>query len=325
MAHETNLQREPPDRVPPPRPVPPVTSAPRAEGPRPGTDPASPGDGGAAAVPLPHRTLLPPKGFWVMEFRELWEFREVAYQFARRDITLRYRQTALGVIWVVLQPLLQAGVFTFLFHSVAKLHAPDDIPYFCFSFSGMLVWNTFNTTLTTSSASVLGNSPMIAKVYFPRVILPLYVIGTSVLNFVVALGMMFVLIAVYPQVTFGWWLATVPVWLVFTLLLSEGVGMMTSAWLVRYRDVQYVLPFFTQLLMFITPVAYAVSAIPKHLRWVAYVNPLTGLIQASRWSLLGKPPAQWGLVGYSLVASVVIFFVGWLVFARFERQFADVI
>ncbi len=278
---------------------------------------------GSAPAPKPYLTIRASSGWQAVNLRELWLFRDLFLTLAGRDVKLRYRQTALGAVWVILQPLLAAGIFSFVFGKVAKLPS-DGIPYFVFSYAGLLAWNAFSSTLQRASACLIGNGPLLSKVYFPRLVLPLSTILATLIDFGVALTMMVGLMAVYHVVpTAG--LLLLPVWLALILLLALGMGLYSSALMVSYRDVQYVMPVLIQFLLYGSPVAYAVSAVPAKLRAAYMLNPLAGLMEAFRWSLLGRGQLQWGPLAYSAVLCVGIFFLGALSFKRMERRFADVI
>ncbi|SEB84008.1 lipopolysaccharide transport system permease protein [Paramicrobacterium humi] len=256
-------------------------------------------------------------------WREFWEAREVLYRFGIRDIVLRYRQTAVGVAWVVLQPLAAAGIFSIVFGQVAGLSS-GDVPYFVFSFAGMLAWNVFNGVVSRASSSLVANQTLVSKVFFPRLLVPLSSAISVVLDFLVAFVMLIVLLIVFG-VTPGWAVLLTPVWLVITLLLGCGVGVAASAITVKYRDVTYVLPWVLQILLYATPIAYSLSEVPSNLLWAFELNPLTWLMEAVRWSLLGQEmPPLWQLIGLPLGAALV-FFGGVLLFQRHERAFADFI
>jgi lipopolysaccharide transport system permease protein len=255
--------------------------------------------------------------------RELWQFRDLLFSLAGRDVKLRYKQTALGVIWVVLQPLMAAGVFSFVFGKVAKLPS-DGLPYFLFSYAGLLGWNLFSSTVSKCSGCLIGNSQLISKVFFPRLVLPLSIVPSALIDFAVALCMMVVLMAIYrvpPTLA----ILALPLWMGVLILLSLGIGLCTSALSVSYRDVQYILPVFLQILLYASPIAYALSAVPSNLRIFFLINPLSGPLEAFRWSLLHTAEPPLASLFYAIVASVVIFFVGAYSFKRMERKFADVI
>ena len=276
------------------------------------------------AVPArPYLTIKPTSGWQAINLRELWQFRDLLLTLAQRDVKLRYRQTALGALWVLLQPLMAAGIFSFVFGKVAKLPS-DGLPYFVFAYAGLLGWNAFSSTLTKASGCLLQNANLVSKVYFPRLVLPLSVVFSTLIDFAVALGLMVVLMVVYhvaPTLA----LLLLPVWLALIVLLAVGVGLYASALTVTYRDVQYVLPVVTQFLLYASPVAYAVSAVPAHLRLVYFVNPLSGLLEAFRWSLLGTGHLDARIVAYSVAVTLLVFAGGALAFKKMERKFADVI
>jgi lipopolysaccharide transport system permease protein len=271
----------------------------------------------------PHLVLEPRRRWGRRELAELWQFRSLLGQLARRDITLRYRQTALGVIWVVLQPLIAAGLFAVVFGRVAHLKS-NGVPYVVFSFAGLLAWNAFSTYLTKAAASLVGNSALVSKVYFPRMVLPLSTMAGTVLDFLVSLAMMAVLLAATGTAP-GWGLALLPVWLLILLTLTTGIGLLMASLAVRYRDVNYVLPVLVQFLLYASPVAYALSVVPHSLRPYFVANPLTGVLEAFRWSLLGTGALPGGYVLYSAGCAVVALAVGSAAFTRMERSFADVI
>lgn len=274
----------------------------------------------------PVRTIRPRRRWAPPDLREVWEYRDLLLRFAAKDVTLRYRQTALGVLWVVLQPLLTAGVFTFVFGKVAGLSSAPGIPYFVFAFAGQVAWNAFNTIISRSSNALVISSQLVSKIYFPRLLLPLSVAFAAMIDAAVAFGMMIILLLIYG-IPITWTILTFPLWLVAVMVLAMGAGVVASSFMVRYRDVQYVLPVIVQLLLYASPVAYGLSAVPKHLQSILKLNPLTGLLEGVRWSLLGagKVPLELGLTVYAVSLSVLILVIGLFAFAHMERGFADVI
>jgi len=269
-------------------------------------------------------TIRPRRSWLPADPREIWLFRGLFLRLGVRDLTLRYRQTALGVIWVVLQPLLAAGILSFVFGTVAGLEGPAGIPYFVFSLTGMVAWTAFSQMLTRASGSLVGAIDMVQKVYFPRLLLPL----STVLSTVVDVGVSLVMLGASLAVT-GIWagpaILTLPVWLALLIATGLGLGMLATALMVRFRDVQYILPVATQLLLFATPVAYLVPVGAGFTTLILELNPLTGMFEGVRWAVLGTAaPSAW-LAAYSVVAGVAALGVGLLVFTRMERAFADVI
>ena len=274
--------------------------------------------------PKPHLTIQPTAGWQAINLPELWQFRDLLTTLAQRDVKLRYRQTSLGVIWVILQPLIAAIIFAFVFGKVAKLPSAPGVPYLVFSYAGLLAWNAFSSTLTKTSGCLLQNSNLVSKVYFPRMALPLSTVFSTLIDFGVALTMM-ALLMVINHVVPSAALLLLPVWLLLTILLATGIGMYTSALMVSYRDVQFILPVVTQFLLYASPVAYSAALIPHKYKLIFEVNPLTGLLEAFRWSLLGTAAPAWSAVAYAAAASVLVFVLGAFSFKKMERKFADVI
>lgn len=267
--------------------------------------------------------ITPPNRLSLPAVRELWEGREVFLRFGIRDITLRYRQTALGVSWVVLQPLLAAGVFAIVFGAIADLPS-DGVPYFIFSFAGLLAWNLFSNIVTRSSASLVSNQALIAKVFFPRMLVPLSAIMSVLLDFLVAVALFAVLLVVYG-INPGWPILLLPVWVLLTILMAAGIGLCTSSLTVKYRDVSYVVPVMLQILMYASPIAYGLSAVPARFETLYNLNPLTWLLQEFRWSLLGQVAPPGWQIGASVGVAILVFVFGTLFFQQFERELADLI
>ncbi len=276
-----------------------------------------------SGTPRPVTVIVPPGRWSLPRWGELWAARDVLLQFGKRDVLLRYRQTFVGVAWVLLQPLATAGVFALVFGQVAKLPS-DGVPYFLFSFMSMLAWTVFSQVLTRAAGSLVANQALVSKVFFPRLLVPLSTSLAVGLDFVIGLGLGVVLLVAYG-VNPGWAVLLTPVWLVLLLALGLGLGLAAAAWTVSYRDVAYVLPWLIQVLLYGSPIAYAQSAVPAALQpWFA-ANPLTWLLEGFRWSTLGTPaPPAWQLAG-AVVVPVLVFVAGLLVFQRHERAFADVI
>lgn len=280
-----------------------------------------------AAEEQPELIIRPKSGWQALDLKQVWQYRDLLVTLASRDVKLRYRQTALGVIWVILQPLVAAGIFSFVFGRLAGMPS-DGVPYIVFSYAGLLGWNAFSNTLTKTSSVLIQNSGLISKIYFPRLVLPFSTILSTLIDFGVAFLMMAVLMAIYG-IAPGWQILLLPVWLLMVLMMAVGIGLYTSALMVSYRDVQYVLPVVTQFLLYGSPVAYslsfALSKVPKQYQFLYSMNPLTGLLDAFRWSLLGRGELQIGAVVYSLVATIALFVGGAFAFKKMERNFADVI
>ena len=282
-------------------------------------------DAGTAARsgPRPVTVIRPARGWQAVNLREVWRYRDLLLTLAERDVKLRYRQTALGVIWVVLQPLVGAGIFAFVFGRVAGL-ASDGIPYFVFAYAGLLGWNVFQNTFTRASASLVQNAQLVSKVYFPRLVLPLSTVLSALLDFAVAFAVMLVLLVVY-RVEPGVRIALLPLWLLLLVALGVGLGLFAGALMVSYRDVQHALPVLVQFLLYATPAGYAVSAVPEGLRAVYYLNPLAGTLEAFRWSLLGAGTLPAAAVAYAAVVAALALLLGATSFMAMQRRFADVI
>ncbi len=282
----------------------------------------------AAPAREPHTLVIRPKsGFAALDLGELWEYRDLLRTLAERDVKLRYRQTALGAIWVVFQPLLGALIFSVVFKRVAAVPS-DGIPYFVFAFAGFMAYNIFSATLSKASLCLVQNSQLVSKVFFPRLVLPLSTSYGSIIDFGVSLFVLAILMAVYhvaPTLA----LLTLPLWVGLITLLALGFGLVAAAVTVTYRDVQYALPVLIQFGLYAAPVGYpvrfALEKLPAGLRPFYLLNPLTGLLDAFRWSLLGAPIFNWRTVAFGAVASIVIFLWGAFSFKRMERRFADVI
>ena len=271
----------------------------------------------------PHLVIRPSSGWAALDLKQIWLYRDLLMTLAGRDVKLRYRQTALGAIWVILQPLVAAGIFSFVFGKIAKLPS-NGVPYFVFAFAGQLIWSAFSSTLTKASGVLVANSGLISKVYFPRLVLPLSTVPSTLIDFGVALVMMVVLMVIYGITpTIG--ILLLPLWLALILMIAVGIGLYASALMVSYRDVQYVLPVVLQMLLYLSPVPYAASLVPQQWRVYYFLNPLAGLIEAFRWSMIGRGELNWGYVAYSAVVAVAIFIGGAFSFKKMERKFADVI
>jgi lipopolysaccharide transport system permease protein len=271
------------------------------------------------------RTRLRPTRGWVaIDVLELMRFRDLLIEFARRDVKLRYRQTLLGILWVVLQPLLAAGLLTFAFAIVAGMR-PEGTSYFLFSFGGLLVWNVFSATLSKASLSMVGNSYLVSKVYFPRLILPLSSTLSTLVDFSVSLGVLVILLIGYG-VGLQWPILALPFWILLVLCLALGAGLVAAALAVEYRDIQHILPVLIPFMLYASPVAYDVSQVPVRYQGAFYLlNPLAGLIGGFRWSVLGRPLPPAPYLIWSAGFAVALFLLGAAVFRRIERKFADVI
>lgn len=272
----------------------------------------------------PHLTIRPPRRWAALDLREVWQFRDLLLTLAARDVKLRYRQTALGVLWVILQPLTGAAIFSFTFNKLAKLPT-DGMPPFLFAYIGLLGWNVFSGTLNKASGALVQNANLVSKVFFPRLILPLSTVFSTLIDFGVALAMLLLMMPFYHVALHASFLL-MPVWLLLILMLAQGIGLAASALTVSYRDVAYVLPVLTQFLLFASPVAYdAAATVPARYHHLYFLNPMAGLLQAFRWSLLGRGAVLWDYVAYAAALAAAVFVCGAFAFKKMERKFADVI
>ncbi|CEK20359.1 ABC-type polysaccharide/polyol phosphate export systems, permease component [Chthonomonas calidirosea] len=274
-------------------------------------------------APRPLTTIQPPKGWQLIDWKELWRYRDLLLALAGKDIRLRYRQTILGVAWVIMIPLISAGIFTFVFGRVAKLPS-DHVPYILFAFVGTMAWNLFNSIITNSITTLLGNANMISKIYFPRLILPLSTALGGLLDFSIGLCLLIVLLVSY-HVSVHWTLLLFPCWLLLLLAMALGIGCISSAGAVTYRDVRQVMPVLLNILLYASPVAYGANAVHGKLHAVYMLNPLAVILQGFRWAVFGVSPPSLGSIIYAMVCSLAIFLVGAMVFRNAERGFADVI
>lgn len=267
-------------------------------------------------------TIEPNKSRMPLDLGSLWDYRELLYFMTWRDLKVRYKQTILGIVWVVVQPVSLALVFTLFFGLLVRVPS-DGIPYSLFAYSGLLFWTFFASAVTGCNSSLLGSANLITKVYFPRLIIPLAAVGGRLLDFAVG-SIVLVGLLIYYDVTLGWGLLMVPVFVVLLVVLSLGVGMWTSAVNVRYRDVGVALPVIVQLWMFASPVIYPSSLIPEGARWLFALNPMTGIIEGFRASLFGIA-FDWKAIGLSLAITLIVCAYSTYVFKRTESGFADVI
>lgn len=262
-------------------------------------------------------------GFMSLRLDDLWHYRELLYFLTWRDIKIRYKQTALGVAWAVLQPLITMVIFSVIFGQLANLPS-EGIPYPVFSFAALLPWRLFAGALQRAGTSLVTNSNLITKVYFPRLVMPLSAVAAGLLDFAIAflvlLGLM-----LYYKITLTWMILTIPLFVLLSVLTALAVSLWLSALNVQYRDVQYMIPFLIEAWMYASPVAYSAGLVPTGIWRIIYgLNPMAGVIQGFRWALLGaSPPDQ--LMGISVIMVVLIFVSGLYYFRRMEKTFADVV
>ena len=272
----------------------------------------------------PYIITIKPKTGWInINVRELWRYKELFYIFAWRDIKVRYKQTAIGVLWAILQPFFSMVIFSIFFGGLGKIPS-DGIPYPIFVFSGLLFWNYFATALNVSSNSLLGNEGIIKKIYFPRLLLPLSATTTPIVDFCIALMVMAGIMIFYHFAPSVVGILLLPILVLLTLLCASGVGAFLAAINVRFRDVREALPFFVQMLFFVTPVIYPTTLVPARFQWLLGLNPMTGIIEAARAGFLHNKPINFQLLGLSAVIALGLFFIGIYYFRKTERIFADI-
>lgn len=281
---------------------------------------ASPAVASSAALSV--RVIEARTGWAPIDWAELWEFRELLGFLVWRDVKLRYKQTVLGAAWAILQPVMTMLMFTVLFGRWAKMPS-DGLPYAVFAFAALVPWTFFSNALAGAAASLIGNTHLISKVYFPRLLISLSTLGTGLIDLLVALVVMLALMAWYG-IAPTWQLLALPMAIVLTAAVAFGVGSALAALCAIYRDVRYVIPLLTQLWMFASPVIYPLNFVPERWRWTFYLNPLVGAIDAFRSSLLGLP-FNWPAIAVAWVVTIAIGWLGLSYFRRVERRLADLI
>jgi homopolymeric O-antigen transport system permease protein len=288
--------------------------------------PATPSQPPAADEAAAQRVIRikPSSRFFSLDFRELWQYRELAFVLAMRDLKVRYKQTVIGVGWAVIQPLMTMFLFTIIFNRVLKVESEYNVPYPLFAYVGLLPWTYFASSLAQSSTSVVANGALVTKVYFPRLLIPLASITVPIVDFLVAFVVLIGMFFYYGRVP-HWHAIAMPAFLGLSLMTALGIGLWLSALNVRYRDIPYALPFLTQLWLYATPVAYPVTYVPERFRWLLALNPMTGVIDGFRWTVLGKGTPHYTVFGTSAAMGAVLLLSGLVYFRRTERHFADII
>lgn len=266
--------------------------------------------------------IEPTRGWRSLDLRELWAFRELLRVLVERDVRVRYKQTALGFAWAIIQPVMAMVVFSIFFGNFAKIPS-DGLPYPIFVYAALLPWMFFANAITTSSSSLINSTNLVSKVYFPRLIIPLSSVGVGFVDFAVASSVLLLMMLYYG---IGWSLNLLmaPLLAVGVMIAALGVGTLLSALTVAYRDFRYVVPFMVQIWMFATPVAYPASIVPDGWRWLFYLNPMTGIIEGFRSAFLDRP-FDFAALLVSLVIILLTFLVGVAYFEKVERRFADII
>lgn len=259
------------------------------------------------------------KNYW----RDLWRYRELFYILAWRDIKVRYKQTVIGAAWSIIRPLLTMVVFTLLFSKVAGLKSVGNVPYAILVYAAMLPWQFFSNALSESSNSLIGNSNLITKVYFPRMIIPLSSIIVSLIDFIISFSILLLLFVWYGYSP-GWQVVFLPVFIFLTFTFSFGLGLLLTTLNVKYRDFRYIIPFIIQFGLYVSPVGFDSNIIPMKWRWLYNMNPMVGIIDGFRWSLLnGSTTFNNSSLLYSLILILIFLILGIFLFRKFERQMAD--
>jgi lipopolysaccharide transport system permease protein len=274
------------------------------------------------ATHTPVIRIRPPKGWAALDLAAVWEYRELIYYMVWRDIKVRYKQTVLGVSWAVVQPLASLVVFTVLFGRLAGLPS-DGVPYPVFMMAALLPWQLFANAFAGAAQSVTGNAAVIAKVYFPRLIVPIAAVVATLVDFAIAVLLLLGLMIWYDVPMLGT-ILLLPVFAAAALVTALSVGLWTAALNVKYRDVRYLMPYLLQLWLFVSPVLYSVSMIPERWRTLYALNPMVGVIQGFRWALFGGE-SPWALLLVSLAITAILMIGGLFYFRRAEDEFSDVI
>jgi lipopolysaccharide transport system permease protein len=265
----------------------------------------------------------PSRGWVALRIRELWEYRELLYFLVWRDVKVRYKQTALGAAWAIIQPFFTMIVFSLFFGRLAKVPS-DGIPYPIFSYAALVPWTFFAYGLGQASNSLVSSSNLITKVYFPRLIIPISTVLSGVVDFALAFAVLLAMMLYYgviPTINVLW----LPLFLLLALVTALGVGLWLSSLNVKYRDVRYVVPFITQFWMFATPIAYPSSLLSEPWRTIYGLNPMVGVVEGFRWALLGAKTAPGPIIAASSLAAVIILIGGAFYFRRMEKTFADLV
>ena len=261
------------------------------------------------------------KHYWT----DLWRYRELFYILSWRDITVRYKQTAIGVLWAILRPLLTMIVFTVIFGKLAKLPSDGNVPYAIMVYAAMLPWQFFASSVSDSSNSLVDNTQLITKVYFPRIIIPISSVVTSSIDFLVSFVIL-IFLMFYFKFTPSWNILFLPVFLLVAFLTAAGVGLYITALNVKYRDFRYIVPFIVQFGLYISPVGFSSSIVPEKYRLLYSMNPMVGVIDGFRWAILGAKSTIY-LPGFLMSIGVMLFFLilGIYKFRKMEKTFADII
>jgi lipopolysaccharide transport system permease protein len=270
-----------------------------------------------------HRVIKRRTGLARLDLDELWRYRELVGFLAWRDVVLRYKQTAIGVLWAFIRPFVTMVIFTVIFGRVAKLPS-DGVPYPILTFAALLPWMFFSTAFVDAANTVVGNGHMITKIYFPRLVLPLASLAVGAIDFFVSLFFLVVIMGIYRFVPSAH-IIYLPFFILLCAALTIGLGLWFAAWYVKYRDIRHLIPFLVQIGLYASPVAYSTSRIPEQWRFLYSLNPMVGIIDGFRWSILGRTPLYMpGLIAGTVI-TVAVLFGGVYYFKQTEPRFADFI
>lgn len=271
------------------------------------------------------RVIKPQKGLIPIDFKELWQYRELFWFLAWREVIIRYKQTVLGILWALIQPLMTMVVFTFIFGRLAGFAKDSSTPYAMITLSGVVVWQFFSDAMSKSGQSLVSQANLITKVYFPRLIVPTTYVISAAVDFSIAMVILFILMGAY-QIVPSSALMLLPLFFLIAATAALGAGLWLSALNVKYRDVKHIIPFIVRLGMYISPVGFLSSKIPDNLRFVYSLNPMVGAIEGFRWCILGPDYAPYWPGFWASVGMVVIFLISGIYYFRYvERNFADVV
>jgi len=267
--------------------------------------------------------IRPGKGFTNLELRAVWQFRELLYFLVWRNVKVRYKQTIIGSAWAIIQPLMAMLIFTVIFGGLAKIPS-DGLPYSIFAYTALLPWTYFSQAVTGSGASLIGNSNLVRKVYFPRLIIPMAEVAAPLIDFFVSFSALLVMMAWFG-IAPRWSVLALPLFLLLALMTAFAVGLWLSALNARYRDVGHAVPFLMQIWLYASPIVYPVSLIPEQWRLLYSLNPMVGVIEGFRWTLLGREVPAFGVIAVGAAVAVMLLLGGIIFFKRMEHTFADVI
>jgi len=272
--------------------------------------------------------ITPRKKWWDLQLRDVWHYRDLIGLFVRRDFVSRYKQTILGPLWFIIQPLLTSLVFTVIFGNIAQLPT-DGLPQMLFYMSGTIMWSYFSSCLTSTSTTFTSNAHLFGKVYFPRLVMPISIVISNLITFAIQLAFFLAYFAFFAlrgsAVRFTSWALALPLLVLLMAGLGLGFGIIISSLTTKYRDLQHLVGFGVSLWMYGTPVIYPVSSIPEQWRWVADVNPVTPIIETFRAGFLGAGDASWAGLGYSFGFMLVVLLIGVVIFNRVEKTFIDTV